>query len=730
MAGSTLKATPLKKTTDSLRRYAALTTDAKQQHQSNSSAMDGHWIGGSVYPRKFMTTFMKVKGSVPTAKIRRMTFNAMPRNPARESDMYPHFKEAIEKSGLLPAHFFLEDTSSKGGDLRPDGTLSSRVFSLRSRSTKRKELVWEVKRLVNQDPYRTDYDKLEQFAVKVSTDSAAQTAGQLASYIATQFSQQHHTFVITLLICGDHCRFILSDRSAAVVTRHFNYRQNPEILGEFIWRFGQLNEPSRGFDHTAKVATPAEQKLLHSAIDAVALAHPTRTISDLADAKDSSATCYVMTAIGSDGVAHHCVVQKPHYYPSTFIGPSHRTFVCFDLTTNKLSLLEDFWVSTLNDPASRPCEATILEKLGAADVPHLAQLHTAGPVLNVNKQPQKTITQRQKDIKRSFCTTTLIEYSHYRSVHEVLFALSAVKHSRELVSALRDGLQCLKAAHATGFFHRNLTAHSIMIAPSGEGIVTRWTEGLAKVEQRTIAPYRMATYQFMSIMLAEKPDKCYEVIDDLESCFWVLLYWSIHHFKSNATMETVLMFDDLDDPKADNMHGGAKKRRFLQDNEISLTFDCSELQELVLNLWKLVRTWVIMYRLEPALQPAWLQDPAARMLQVFDDALAEEGWPDSDVLCDQFPPILETAYRNKERTEKETIAVSMSHTGAATFPQVQTSGGRKRRAQGEAPIDTSRSRPKKIQKPAAPVAQTAEASYSSANPRRSSRVTKVRSTIS
>ena len=76
-----------------------------------------------------------------------------------------------------------------------------------------------------------------------------QACGQLADYAGAQHSLQFHHFSFSVVVQGDHARFLQWDPSATVVTAAFNYRTNPELV--VMWQFDHL--PPRKRDHAASI---------------------------------------------------------------------------------------------------------------------------------------------------------------------------------------------------------------------------------------------------------------------------------------------------------------------------------------------------------------------------------------------------------------------------------------------------------------------------------------------
>ena len=83
--------------------------------------------------------------------------------------------------------------------------------------------------------------------------------GQLAHYAGAQHSLQSRHFSLSVVVQGDHARFLPCDPSATVVTTAFNYRTNPELLAESLWRFDHLSPGKRGHDVSIQLSNPSPE---------------------------------------------------------------------------------------------------------------------------------------------------------------------------------------------------------------------------------------------------------------------------------------------------------------------------------------------------------------------------------------------------------------------------------------------------------------------------------------
>lgn len=90
--------------------------------------------------------------------------------------------------------------------------------------------------------------------------------GQSIAYASENFARQHRMFSFSVMVIGTRVRFFRWDRAGAIVTEAFDYRDEPELLCEFLWRFHLANPIQRGFDPTVTVATKAEENLFKKLI--------------------------------------------------------------------------------------------------------------------------------------------------------------------------------------------------------------------------------------------------------------------------------------------------------------------------------------------------------------------------------------------------------------------------------------------------------------------------------
>lgn len=93
-----------------------------------------------------------------------------------------------------------------------------------------------------------------------------ETCGQLIDYAATLMNVQHRTHLFIVEICGDYARFIRWDRAGAVICKQFSLSKKPHLLAAFFRQYSKLSPRERGFDPTARRASPAEYEALQEAV--------------------------------------------------------------------------------------------------------------------------------------------------------------------------------------------------------------------------------------------------------------------------------------------------------------------------------------------------------------------------------------------------------------------------------------------------------------------------------
>ncbi|KAH8102119.1 hypothetical protein BXZ70DRAFT_54503 [Cristinia sonorae] len=473
--------------------------------------MTDFWVG-AISARLFLTDFMTPANgaAAPDDVLNAVTFENVPQESeagVTKRDLYEPLVEAFNGQGIFSDRIQFFDTKK----------LNKQYEAF----------------ITNLDPTKL-----------LSHDSAVsrETQGQLASYAAAQLARQHHLFLLSLFICGDYARFMRWDRSGVIVTERVNYREQPRLLAEFLWRFDQLDDDQLGFDPTARPATEDEKKLLRDAVTEHQNDETKRKHPDLHKALDEAgdypfySISVIPTASESDPtpIARRYIVKAPIHPPDSPVGRATRAYYGVDADTKELVCLKDYW---------RPID---------------------------NALPSDRWLEVAK--YRSLCRTgNLRAYRRHWSVKELLYPLTSAVNSKELVTAIHNALECLIAAKEADVtvLHRDVSPGNVMLNKYGQGVLNDWDHAIMLNVVRVSASRRTGTWQFMSIALGRNPLKIHDILDDVESCFWVLLYQAIHHMPCpNDSGKHLKMFNEFDlNPVGGVLleTGGKGKRSYLSD---------------------------------------------------------------------------------------------------------------------------------------------------------------------
>ncbi|KAH8099780.1 hypothetical protein BXZ70DRAFT_1065294 [Cristinia sonorae] len=681
MATPAIPVSPLKTTIQGTQRHAFTKHTAEVLQKYRATEVRGFMLG-PVGVRAFMDKYMDTgRRKPPQTLLSKVSFHRMPLNAAVESDMYDIFLDVVNSSGLLANGFSLTNTSVVGEDgtklkpdcglVRDDDTPDSESFSWKWQLL---ELWIEFKRLIAMDPFTAETQKnlvldvakkgrilaltglecctsrapleLEISKVKICSESSQEQGisdpflrekilAFRSDSVSLELARQHRTFIFSLLICGDTARFMRWDRAGCTVSEHFNYRENPVPLAEFFWRYGRLPRLQRGFDPTVKVASDRERRRLWDATkdyidDATNLRAPgMETTED----SDSDYPCYkiAMRASGPGRKTQYYIVQRPLAYPLSPIGRCTRAYVALDLSSGNLVFLKDYYRQVHPD---HPPEADIYRVLKESQVPNLPTVYLAGDVEDNVIRSQTTMTQEWRR-KPGICLSDDVRvYRHHRIVQELLFPLCCVKSSKQLVEVMQGIVECIAAAHDAEWLHRDVGVENIMLNKDGKGVLNDWDHGVQLIPTRIPSEFRSGTWQFASVAVSNNPNKAYGVSDDLESCYWALLYHALHHFKSNANLFNVDIFD-LPEHAAgwSLMQGGREKARILDAAESPVTFVCKPLHDVL----EQMRRHFMIPDGPPDEQD--VTKPWTPILKIFSDVLARVNeWPEDDALPDRFLP--------------------------------------------------------------------------------------------
>ena len=156
----------------------------------------------------------------------------------------------------------------------------------------------------------------------------------------------------------------------------------------------------------------------------------------------------------------------------------------------------------------------------------------------------------------------------------------------------------------------------------------------------------------MSIAMLEDPFKTHDILDDLESIFWSILYGAIKYFSGTVTFDMKAFFSQSEIEINGRLHvvGGGMKKGLLESTSLTnIPFDCAPLRELISHL---SRVWRKYYRARVDVSEAPSNEEArqeyetqreklskpAFWLDIFDQLLKRSDWLAADTIADRYPP--------------------------------------------------------------------------------------------
>ncbi|KAI0791907.1 hypothetical protein C8Q75DRAFT_60756 [Abortiporus biennis] len=357
------------------------------------------------------------------------------------------------------------------------------------------------------------------------------------------------------------------------------------------------------------------------------------------------------------------IVQKPLHSASFVWGPGTRTYIAYDTRQDKLVFLKDYWrpIENCRDSEVDICEEFKKEFEDEPDVlQHLpVLLHSSHVRQCPNSDQRKTLASAHdwKDEETMRPTAMSVQIlAHHRIAQELVLPLLDVPSSKDAVQVIRDvAFVIIRVFRKTRRLHRDISLLSIVTAKFDgvlRGILNDWDHSKKMLPGSKLPDHRVGTWSFLSIGLASDPHKSHTLLDDLESCFWVLLHLSVHRFPAKVERVLLGMFHEYQPKLCGPTTRGNWKRTFLcakmPYSSTAVTFDCKPLNDLIQELRNHYRVYYAMRDLQANDERRLAQfgqdqiKNVEEILEMFDNALDADGWVTNDGVPDRFPPIYPT----------------------------------------------------------------------------------------
>ncbi|KAI0739891.1 hypothetical protein C8Q80DRAFT_1200859 [Daedaleopsis nitida] len=328
------------------------------------------------------------------------------------------------------------------------------------------------------------------------------------------------------------------------------------------------------------------------------------------------------------------LVSKPSFRAKGLIGRGTRGYIAFDCETERFVWLKDAWRAYYHMLEK---EGDVLKQLNEGDVPHIPTVICHGDIGNQvtlthawweRKNPKPTpddsaVTPPAAPTKASSSTSSvkrkrrneddddeddlqrpeglpprqstkaskdppLRPHRHYRLVvKEVALQLSNFQYGQQLVEIIRDCVLAHHHAYQLGIMHRDVSGGNILILPvlvksnggvyvAYIGILADWEMSKPWEKKYPRQPERTGTWQFMSVALLSRR-KVIQISDELESFFYVLLYYAVRYLKSNCNGLTIANYlDQFFDQYSIDDQGfvcGTLKHSTIKNGELLVTPD-------------------------------------------------------------------------------------------------------------------------------------------------------------
>ncbi|CAL1715112.1 unnamed protein product [Somion occarium] len=440
------------------------------------------------------------------------------------------------------------------------------------------------------------------------TDSARETRGQIAEYVAEVLSRQHRQFTFAFYIYRNLARLFVVDRVATVTTPPFDYVKDPKTLLKFFYRLAQADGVAQGYDPTVTLAPSAHlptlrehmakdhgpiETLIHDAMDDALLygassIWPLYTVEVHDDESDEKS---------------YFLIGKPRTSCPSMFGRATKGFIAFDLVQHDFVWLKDSW--RLASQRYHP-EWEVYRKLNAKGVKNIATMRCGGDV----HAPKLQCTRTQEAItdhslkSRIHCRLVINEIGRPLGTYETSYDLIFI-----IACAFKAHSQAWEMAEV---LHRDISDNNVLIIQEKidgkyeiRGILIDWDlcKYKKQLEEDRVATNdnQSGTWQFISALRLQYPRKFCELADDIESFFHLITWCALRYHQHSLlgkpralTMHVNDMFLDCATSPEGLLYGCEEKFRLMTGSKPGFKILHDETFKDVIN--KLLRICQSHYR--------------------------------------------------------------------------------------------------------------------------------------
>ncbi|KAI0753140.1 hypothetical protein C8Q80DRAFT_1150239 [Daedaleopsis nitida] len=389
---------------------------------------------------------------------------------------------------------------------------------------------------------------------QATSDRRRANFGQIISYAALVFAKQQRTHYLTVLFLGAMARIVRWDRGGAIVTKKFNYTEEPGKLARFFWHFVHLSKAQRGHDTSVAhvLSLSDDYRLMRARADNPRL----KGDGDVKHAigeharhlfKESlkSNVPWYRIRVGGKQDGRDFLVGAPHFISPGLVGRGTRGYVAIDCSDPQgpFVYLKDAW-RVAHESIEQ--EGSILAYLNDEKTGKVERVPTL--VCHGDVDEQKTVSQDAWKMHHPDATDCPVKFHrHYRLVvKEVGLPMSQFESAEQLVYLLARCISAHGQAYKKGVIHRDISAGNVLIivtervvdgqlSQERDGILTDW-ELSTRVDapEQPRQPDRTGTWQFMSAYTLNFPTVVIRVPDEIEAFFNVLLFSALRFLRHNC----------------------------------------------------------------------------------------------------------------------------------------------------------------------------------------------------
>ncbi|KAH8115715.1 hypothetical protein DFH11DRAFT_1301239 [Phellopilus nigrolimitatus] len=277
--------------------------------------------------------------------------------------------------------------------------------------------------------------------------------GQIVSYATEACARQHRMFYFSVSIHGHHARFIRWDRAGAVVTRSFNYRQNPKLLCDFLWRFGFANPAQRGYDSTVSVASEKDEQDFKTTVTAhvaLQLDLDGDKLEEAVGQHYQQKKVVKVDVVNKDEhnslMIEQYLISRPVMSPLSMANSSTRGYWAVKVGSLEMAFLKDTWRI---DVKGREKEGTILERLIVNGARHISDLFCHGDVpVDIERVREEVYRERESAAKKA-SEKEAIMMEENAAKHTAIKDLEAMELDGQTVDPGKSANTCQGATSGT-----------------------------------------------------------------------------------------------------------------------------------------------------------------------------------------------------------------------------------------------------------------------------------------